>query len=295
MNQITPTMAATSPCTYVQPPATTLTDLPTEIRLDIFTHVLDVSNVPTRYGYTGLRPMRDSTEPRRILRTHGLVAVNKELGAEYRQAFYERTEFFLRIHASNAFEGIPQLKAPPPPMNAEDQTKREEGEIAAREREREREGGIPNLWNAPDALIASLRHCIIYIELGEIKWHKDSSHSVKKLFPTVTPAHVVTHRFEVYDEDDVAWDAQLKAAVFKIVDMQQLRSVQLVWDNTIGDTLKTEKLAQWIWDSYGQPFVDALQKKRNLRSFQVRIGNRTDDMDLRGNRGEGDKWTIQVL
>ncbi|OCL05667.1 hypothetical protein AOQ84DRAFT_224640, partial [Glonium stellatum] len=82
--------------------------LPTELRLQIYNYLL--LSVPPSYGYTHEdRPRRPPhafrQPPGSPLRGHGILLANRQLHAEYTQAFYERTSFFFFIDANN---GLPQ-------------------------------------------------------------------------------------------------------------------------------------------------------------------------------------------
>lgn len=115
--------------------------LPTEVRLQIHNYLL--LSVPTSYGYThATRPARapsatthpfhntttaaPSSPP---LRRHGMLLVNRQLNAEYTQAFYERTSFFFFIDANN---GTRPATTP--------------------------------FWTLSPALLPNLRRCKLYIE-----------------------------------------------------------------------------------------------------------------------------------
>lgn len=82
----------------------------------------------------------------KITSTHSMCLVSRKLGAEYRQLYYERTRFFLRIHLGNVLHGIPHLI---------------HGTSASE--------AFPDFWGAPKILFEYLRECTVYVELGDIE------------------------------------------------------------------------------------------------------------------------------
>lgn len=261
-----------------------LCDLPAEIRLDICDAILDLSNIPRSYGYTAPLHIPHKT----ALHTHGMLLVNQAISAEYRQAFYERTKFFFRIDSHNAFRGIPELAL-------QDQA---QGQDAA-----ETAAGLPNFWDAPDALLANLRHCTLFVEIGEVACHRQSAHSLSVLvrpsagLRSFSPTEAPTL---TSDEDvaakDAAFDAAFVAAVHKLLDgMLQLRSVQLVWETTPGIRSYWETLTgDWTWEGLGEPFLEILMGKRLLREALVKVGDKENDLTRQAKRVEG-KWMLTTM
>lgn len=265
-----------------QPNKSFLCDLPIEIRLEIWRHLHDANNLPRSYGYTCPSHLSNT---HRTVRKHGMLFVNKQLSAEYCQQFYERTRFFLHIDKLNAFTGAPALLAKPPPP----------GQL--------KETVILNFWNAPHALLQNLRHCTVYIEIGEIASCGQASHSlseVNRANSSMREARRVrmemqTFRsLEEYKAADSSFDAAIQTAIHKLLEvMEQLRDIQLVWESTVPNRMRSISSmadSKWGWSALGEPFVDQLKMKRSLRKFQIKVGDRYTDIVHSAVRGEGGKW-----
>ena len=193
-----------------------------------------------------------------------MVIVSKQLSAEYCQAFYEPTKFFLRIDSQNVFMGIPSQvsKTHPNP-----------------------EPPFPNFWDAPDALLVNLRHCTLFVELGESACYGASMHALSR---KAKPGTDTERRWA----QGVAFDKAIKDAVGRLLEgMRQLRSVQLVWETTAGDTQSNRK-EDWSWEGFGDPFVKKFQEKWTLKSFRVRVGDKYEDVEWRGERVKEGKWEV---
>ena len=116
--------------------------LPTELRLQIYNYLL--LSVPS-WGYKHadllyLRLRRRRRRRRSPLRRHGMLLANRQLHAEYAQAFYERTNFFFCVDTNTD--------------NGEQPTT------------------VPS-WTLPPALLPNLRKCELYVKLGMITWGLD--------------------------------------------------------------------------------------------------------------------------
>ncbi|KAF2473968.1 uncharacterized protein BDR25DRAFT_126570, partial [Lindgomyces ingoldianus] len=267
------------------PSAASLSNLPTEIRLEIFNHVLDLSCIPLTYGYTS--PFTGQRKP--TLHKHALLLVSKQISSEYRQAFYERTRFFLRIYASNAFQALPMLLHF---TRTQSNTPRASAPF-------------PNFWNAPDALLANLRHCTLYIEIGEIASAPQSSHSVSQIARSsidLNEAHQMVHEMKKYSslnalkKNDSCFDNTLKCGIHKLLGhMTQLRSMHLVWETTRQGSRKFSNMtdANWTWATLGKPFVEALMMKRGLKRLQVVVGDRYNDVNEKHHKGVGGRWETE--
>ncbi|KAF2188169.1 hypothetical protein K469DRAFT_703629 [Zopfia rhizophila CBS 207.26] len=248
------------------------------MRLEIFNQVLDVSKVPTSYGYTDAESHAKSTRP--PWTKHGMVLVSKQFSAEYRQAFYERTRFFLRVDGKNAYRADQALLRSTPGQD------------------------LLNSWNTPVAFLSSLRHCTLYIEIGDIAASPESSHSISQIVKSASDlkeAKRVRNEMKMFQSldtlkyEDVFFDDYLKMSVSKLVDqMQQLRSIHLVWETTVpyrsGQRFFTSTAANWTWDAPGKPFVERLKEKWNLRELRVKVRDKYGDTMIKAERGEGGKW-----
>ncbi|KAF2265801.1 hypothetical protein CC78DRAFT_578973 [Lojkania enalia] len=276
--------------TRCDPAALSLCDLPVEIRLDICNHILDFSNIPRSFAYTG-DITEDSSDiipnTKRIpsFHKHGMILVSKELSAEYRQAYYERTRFFLQICSSNAFFRLPTLahsnieRRPPlaPSMST-----------------------LPNFWNAPENLLNSLRHCTLYIEIGEIASHVDAAHSVSRMLransscPEAGRVRAEMKTFSSLAEmkaQDKLFDTCLVSAVQELlIRMEQLRSVQLVWETFVSRLFDRSHATNWTWDVLGQPFVELLRGRRLMKEFRIRVGDQCGNMEIEDRRNVDGKW-----
>jgi hypothetical protein len=242
-----------------------------------------------------------------------MVLVSRQISTEYRQAFYERTKFFLRIDSQNAFKGVPEI-ALSLPHTEEGLGEEESGEEGSGE-EGSGEGVLsenvprpdsifPNFWDAPDALIASLRHCTLFIEIGDIACHPASTNGLSQCLPSyASKRHKQINHFLLASQPataeartawDTAFNKAIKDAVRNLLEgMQQLRSVQLVWETSLA-TGQTGCPADDVWSyaALGAPLVEMLQERRILRKFQVKVGDKYEDVDMRGERGEGGEWKV---
>ncbi|KAF2009916.1 hypothetical protein BU24DRAFT_427952 [Aaosphaeria arxii CBS 175.79] len=294
------------------PSGPSLCNLPTEIRLEIFNHLLNVSHVPSSYGYTG--PARVSTRtlarPKPTTVRHGMVFVSKTLGAEYRQAYYERTRFFLRIDSQNCFTAVPALinsssssgGTTSPTAVAQPSGPGAHEPQQQPQQQQQYQDGVPNFWNAPLALLSSLRHCTLYIELGDIASSPRSSHSLSQVVRShrdIFEARRVREEmktFSSFDDlkaGDAEFDSTLMAAVQRLLDqMAQLRSIQLVWETSVPVRARftTACATNWMWVSLGQPFVEGLRRRANLRGLQVKLGDSFGDTVYVAQRGKEGKW-----
>jgi hypothetical protein len=192
-----------------------------------------------------------------------MVLVSKQLSAEYRQAFYERTKFFLRIYGHNAFKGIAPLEVTMTRPNTQPP--------------------LPNFWDAPDALLMNLRHCTLFVELGD-----SACYSASMRLQTVRLGTAIERQWV----QGAVFDKAMEDAVGRLLEgMHQLRSVQLVWETTVGDrqSISTEG---WSWEQFGDPFVKMFQEKRTLKRFQVRVGDMSENVEWKGDRAKGGKWEV---
>lgn len=265
-----------------------LCDLPAEIRIEICNYLLEANNIPRSYGYTG--PTHENKRKPQI-RKHGLGFVSKMIGAEYRLAFHERTHFFLRIDSQNAFRGAPTLGS---------------NQVMQRE-----PNEFNNFWNAPSALLANLRHCTLYIELGDIASCPESIHSLSQVIRSSKASEAMRVReemkaFSSYEQlkaQDKLFDREIQAAIYILIErMGQLRSVQVVWDTTVSrpsrSSVRNSRLSHrntnlatnWEWKELGAPLVDTLLERPHLRKIQVKVGDARDDTVYKAQRVDGAKW-----
>ncbi|KAF2688202.1 hypothetical protein K458DRAFT_415229 [Lentithecium fluviatile CBS 122367] len=242
------------------PQKPSLCNLPAELRLEICNHLLSANNIPCSYGYTGpISPSANKDHkiqlPPRPPHRHALLFVSKQFSAEYRQCYFERTTFFLRVDRDNAFSTVPELDR---------HQKRTRASV-----------GVPNFWRAPDALLRSLRHCTLYIELGDIASAHQSRHSVAlnkrdsrnklKAFGSLS---------EIRAQDAIFDTAIISSILLLLPHMQQLRTVQLVWDtSTESYTRAWGNSTKWNWETMGEVFVDCL-KRKGMRRIVVKVGDR---------------------
>ena len=191
------------------------------------------------------------------------MLVSKQLSAEYRQAFYERTKFFLRIYGHNAFKGIDSLEVPVTRPNTQPL--------------------LPDFWDVPDALLVNLRHCTLFVELGD-----SACYGASMRLQTIGLGAAIERQWV----QGAVFDKAIKDAVGRLLEgMHQLRSVQLVWETDVGnsDGILTEG---WSWEQFGDPFVKMFQEKRTLKRFQVKIGDKNENVEWKGNRAKGGKWEV---
>lgn len=249
-----------------------LLDLPTEIRLEIAKELLNANQIAPSYGYTG--PLHLSQK--RKLRKHAMILVNKELSMEYRQVFYERTKFFFRVDAQNAFNGAPELASVTTPPS-------EQGPPIQSYPSTIHGGVLRNFWNAPEGLLRSLRHCTLYIELGVIAGCGRAAHSLSQV--TRSDTNLVEARrvrremmlFRSLSElkaADTEFDNKMKDCILEILRrMEQLRSVQLVWETTVGRRVGLSEMVDWNWETLGVDIVKELKAKRGLEKMLVKVGD----------------------
>ncbi|OAL54402.1 hypothetical protein IQ07DRAFT_267386 [Pyrenochaeta sp. DS3sAY3a] len=330
------TMTAQSPTSIRMPQKEpSLGSLPRDIRLEIWIRLLEVSQVPRSYSYTGLPPKamnpdreelptilwtaedeegskvfwrkerrrrrrlklsleeleqdffddRDNTldepsqaTPATVTKTHGMVLVNKTLGAEYRMVYYNRTDFFFRIHCDNVLTGIPQLR-----------------EAFVRQDAPQ----IPNFWHSPNALFHNLWRCTLHIELGEL----EQGLCADRLDPDRGAMK------------DTAFDKHMSTAVRNLLaQMHQLRTVKIFWVGSIQRRAPLAKLAaagpemnalpwkEWpedarevaidySIDAFFVPIVSRmLLKKDSLREFLVHVGRHGYYMECKASRVGSGPW-----
>ncbi|KAF2121448.1 hypothetical protein BDV96DRAFT_640840 [Lophiotrema nucula] len=282
--------------TFLDPDRPSLVHLPTELRLHLWDCVLAANNVPRSYAYTRnedeISPQDPEAKPPTFTK-HGPVLVSKKFSAEYRQAYYEHTRFFFHINSLNAFEALPQLAQGPRLRNSAF-----EKHVST----------LPNFWNASDKLLSSLRHCVLYIEIGDIASESYSAHSVSRVVRaniSLPEARRVRMEMKTFNshaamkEQDSDFDLTLINAIQRLIrHMAQLRSVQLVWNLDVVTPARNERFStslntDWSFRTLGEPFVVPLQAKRMLRRFEVKVGDKWEDTIVKGERGEGGKWIVR--
>ncbi|ORY18300.1 hypothetical protein BCR34DRAFT_596243 [Clohesyomyces aquaticus] len=277
-----------------------LCSLPAEIRLDIYNYALTLTAIPSSFGYTGPYTGRRV----KILHTHALILVSKQVSVEYRQAFYERTRFFLRIDPSNAFLGAPGLANPNPPTNTTTNQNKNKNKTKSKNKNKfstpnlflgleslhnPDDSSPPNFWSAPPSLVSNLRHCTLYVEIGEIAACPQSIHSLSALVrseqDTSNARQVIlqmkAHRsLSSLQANDSVFDQTLLSAVLQLLDnMQQLRSLQLVWETTRpGGGYADRATTNWKWETLGRPCVERAKGLEKLRDFRVGVGNQMGDV-----------------
>lgn len=264
-----------------------LVNFPTELLLDIFNQLLEFNNIPRSYGYTGAVPSAPTSNsspytPPKSRHKHATFFVSKQFSALYSQCFYERTTFFLRIDSKSAFKGVPDLSRKLRPNHQASHSE-----------------GIPDFWGAPKALLSSLRHCTLFIELGDIATHPHSLHSISSIARSnisLDDAHVVRKELETYSSlaeiraQDALFDSALISAVLTLfAHMQQLRSVNLVWDIAIHSMTSTaiRNNTNWDWERLGETFVACLKRKRMMGEVRVKVGDQWKDASWNGAREDG--------
>ena len=211
-----------------------------------------------------------------------MIIVSKQLSAEYRQVYYERTSFFLRIDHQNLSRGIPHL------------AKEEKEEVVS-------QPPVPNFWGASKSLFENLRYCTLYIELSSIE---------KAQGPVSQRAGWGWHR--KLNDTDVTTSIQTL-----IRSMRQIRTIHIVCDtnlrrhasSTMAKDLKQtcvgrkpyftaeerrQEYAQAIrkiyWNTFIRPFADLLMSKRSLRKFRIKIGDAAADLELSSEAGQNGQW-----
>jgi hypothetical protein len=118
--------------------------LPTELRLQIYNYLLLLSVPSYSYRHADIISPRLRQRRRRSpFRRHGMLLANRQLHAEYIQAFYERTSFSFYINAENhtRIATVPFLTLPP-------------------------------------ALLCNLRQCKLCVDLRALLWWLDPSMKV---------------------------------------------------------------------------------------------------------------------
>lgn len=209
--------------------------------------------------------------PVSVTTTHSMILVSKQLGAEYRQTYFNRTRFFLRIGLHNVLEGIPHLITASPERLI-----------------------FPNFWRTSPELFENLRSCTLYIELGDIEKavHVDRLH----------PSGVLK---------DTTFDTNITTAIQALIaSMRQLQNVKLVWSTSCSDrvplSLRTDPtplhtfhhawqrprlpLDKAMTDYNRGVFIDAfantLMAKKSIRQFYISIGDEVEDLDIKWERGK---------
>jgi hypothetical protein len=196
--------------------------------------------------------------------------VSQQFSAEYRQCYYERTTFFLRVDTSNAFRAIPELGHDKKLVSTT--------------------VGVPDFWRAPETLLRNLRNCTLYIELGDIASATTSLHSVSlNNRKARTQLQGYGSLAEIRAQDSL-FDSTFRSAIFNLLShMQQLRCVQLVWDTSkIGTTRAWDDSTNWTWKSLGEPFVECFKKNGTMRDINVKVGDRFGDNTWKGKRESGE-------
>lgn len=168
--------------------------------------------------------------------------------------------------------------------------------------------GTPNFWRAPDALLANLRHCTLFVELGEIACDAKAIHSLSRITRSnlsLTDARAVRGELKTFRSHaevkakDAEFDSSIVSAVLALLEhMQQLRSVQLVWDTTVAGTRTsraTSSNTNWTWDFLGAVFLDCLKEKRNMRELRVKVGDRYGDTVYQGKKIDGGEWEGRIV
>ena len=113
--------------------------LPAELRFQIYNYLLLSEPNCSHTHVDMLRPPLRQPAPV-PLRRHGMLLANRQLHAEYAQAFYERTNFFFYV-GTNTDNGEQSITVP--------------------------------LRTLPPALLPNLRQCKLYVELGAVVWMLD--------------------------------------------------------------------------------------------------------------------------
>jgi len=211
-----------------------------------------------------------------------MLYVNKQFSAEYRQCYYERTTFFLRIHASNvgkstAPDNVPALHAAVEHIsNHWKQTGNQLASAAAADASLE--SALPNFWDAPIGLLTSLRHCTIYIELGSCELSpqtlRNGDEDLSSLLGLVpAPGSTAATR--------------LKLDVLRLVMlMAQLRTVRLVWE-TPKRKFKWAGTGDWRWELLGKSCAECLKGKKSLTGIEVKVGDSSSDCKWIGHHEDG--------
>ncbi|PSN62128.1 hypothetical protein BS50DRAFT_680401 [Corynespora cassiicola Philippines] len=245
-------------------------DLPTELRMEIFELVMTLNNVPHSYGYTAT-PDDNRSRP---LRTHGMLLANRALSSEYSKAYYERTNFFLRIDPSNAFTAVPHLRRAEPLYGEHIDPPLPQ---------------LPPFWNAP-TMIKNLRKATVYIEIGEIAVDPSSGHSSSMIArasrvhaagydgPTEVFAFRSHHEAIALDE---RFDNGFVAAIKQLLRaMEMLQHVSVVWDSTVTyDRRRNFRKAntKWTVELLCVPLVEAMKEKPLAKSIRIRLGDQFGD------------------
>ncbi|KAF1955664.1 hypothetical protein CC80DRAFT_76908 [Byssothecium circinans] len=262
--------------------APSLCDIPPELRLEIWARLLSLSNTSTyrSYSYTGPiqqtrydnshvnQSMFDAAHPK-VQNKHSALFISKQFSSEYRQCYYERTTFFLRIDHENAMNAVSDWT--------------------------ERSVKVPRFWGDSDLLVSNLRHCTLYIELCDIVSFESSSSrpSVPGSFHNASsPKNSERIPLPASHTQDPSKSPILAAILSLLSAMQQLRTINFVW-------VTTRPQSRWSWDrkdacapgrkweELGQPVVEILKGKRNITKMRIKVGNQWQEIVWSGEREKG--------
>jgi hypothetical protein len=218
-------------------------------------------NLSRHYAEQYGRPVRLPS----VKRTRSMVLVSKQLGAEYRCVFYQRTKFFFRLIRQNLSFRLGDIGP-----DAYDYT------VAP----------LPPFWSVSPELVASLCQCTLYIELR----------GVENVCISNEPN---PSRFNRYMQP---MDEALTGAVQAFLrPMRQLRSIQLVWathfarhgppEDEWGTIPATRaKIVQYNSDMFSRAFMKTLMAKPNLQRFVIRMGSCEEAMEITARRLDGQWW-----
>jgi hypothetical protein len=253
-----------------------LCNFPAEIRLEIWTNLLSLLNTPTYHSYTHTGPIPptdhrhanqavfSAQHPKSETYKHSVLLVSQQFSHEYRQCFYERTTFFLRVDAMNAFLGVPELNGEQPPWAMETVIDNNKGLGT----------GIPRFWGDSDALLRNVRHCTLFIELGAVASKNMDSYGESGFLNMV----VAVERWNFFDTTIV--DSILRV----LHSMQQLRSISLVW--AVGTSARF-LFRSSVWDRFGKPSEEVLKEKKSVVECKVKVGNQFQETVWSGKREKG--------
>ncbi len=206
-----------------------------------------------------------------ITRTHSMVLVCKQLGAEYRQVYYESTKFEFNVTTHNVLRALPSL--------------------AEENRPEDNPNGLfptLNCWGVSNDLFPNLRRCDLHIGLTNIELAMYSDPS---------------------QEEDIILDAYLDNSITQtvkalIASMHQVRQIHLAWIThvpgrlplTVGKRLNlpyrkglridprrsygslssepwfpehTTAIEEYNWNLFVKEFALVLMRKSSLRDLSI--------------------------
>jgi hypothetical protein len=200
-------------------------------------------------------------DPATVTKTHSMITVSKQLSAEYRKIYYERTKFFFHVSKHNALRCLPEIS---PSTSSQ------------------------NFWHAPPVLFHNLRHCTFYIELDEIvkgKLPRDydpSGEAGRVPFENITN-NVLLQTIENMHQVrcvNIVWNMRLRKR-----DVRRLAALphNILEDDDTGNDHPLGnygKQGQTGVPVFLRRFLDALSEKESLSEFCLSVGDKTAELQI---------------